>query len=102
MTRNRVLLVDDDPEIRFSIRHYLELHGMHVTEADSVQSRASRNSSLAPPTPQSSTLPCLMAAASSYWNTSRVPMQMFPSSCWRHKARSNWPFGRSKKAQSNF
>jgi DNA-binding NtrC family response regulator len=37
VTRNRVLLVDDDPEIRFSIRHYLELHGMHVTEADSVQ-----------------------------------------------------------------
>lgn len=37
MTRNRVLLVDDDPEIRFTIRHYLELHGMHVTEADSVQ-----------------------------------------------------------------
>ena len=36
MTRNRVLLVDDDPEVRFSIRHYLELHGMQVTEADSV------------------------------------------------------------------
>jgi DNA-binding NtrC family response regulator len=36
VTRNRVLLVDDDPEVRFSIRHYLELHGMHVTEADSV------------------------------------------------------------------
>ena len=37
MTRNRVLLVDDDPAIRFSIRHYLELRGMNVTEADGVQ-----------------------------------------------------------------
>ena len=37
MTRNRVLLAADDPEIRFSIRHYLELHGMHVIEADGVQ-----------------------------------------------------------------
>jgi DNA-binding NtrC family response regulator len=37
VTRNRILLIDDNPEIRFSIRHYLELHGMHVTEADSVQ-----------------------------------------------------------------
>jgi DNA-binding NtrC family response regulator len=32
-----VLLVDDDPVIRFSIRHYLELRGFQVTEADSVQ-----------------------------------------------------------------
>jgi len=37
VTRNRVLLVDDDPVIRFSIRHYLELRGLQVTEADSVQ-----------------------------------------------------------------
>jgi DNA-binding NtrC family response regulator len=37
VTRNRVLLVDDDPVIRFSIRHYLELRAMQVTEADSVQ-----------------------------------------------------------------
>ncbi len=37
MTRNMVLLVDDDPVIRFSIRHYLELRGFQVTEADSVQ-----------------------------------------------------------------
>ena len=37
VTRNRVLLVDDDPVIRFSIRHYLELRGMQVTEADGVQ-----------------------------------------------------------------
>jgi DNA-binding NtrC family response regulator len=37
VTRNRVLLVDDDPAIRFGIRHYLELRGLTVTEADSVQ-----------------------------------------------------------------
>jgi DNA-binding NtrC family response regulator len=36
VTRNRVLLVDDDSVIRFSIRHYLELRGMHVTEAEGV------------------------------------------------------------------
>lgn len=38
MSRNRVLLVDDDPVIRFSIRNYLESRGMQVAEAESVQS----------------------------------------------------------------
>jgi DNA-binding NtrC family response regulator len=37
VTKNKVLLVDDDPDIRFSVRHYLELRGLPVTEADSVQ-----------------------------------------------------------------
>ncbi len=37
MTKNKVLLVDDDPVIRFSIRHYLELRGLQATEADSVR-----------------------------------------------------------------
>jgi len=37
LSRNRVLLVDDDAVIRFSIRHYLELRGMTVTEAESLQ-----------------------------------------------------------------
>ena len=33
------MLVDDDPVIRFSIRSFLESHGMQVTEAESVQRR---------------------------------------------------------------
>jgi DNA-binding NtrC family response regulator len=37
VARNRVLLVDDDSVIRSCIRHYLELRGIQVTEADSVQ-----------------------------------------------------------------
>ena len=37
MTRNRVLLVDDDSVIRFSIRRFLELRGMHITEAEGVR-----------------------------------------------------------------
>jgi DNA-binding NtrC family response regulator len=37
VARNRILVVDDDPVIRFSIRNYLELRGMHVNEAESVQ-----------------------------------------------------------------
>ena len=37
MARNRILLVDDDPVIRFGIRSFLESQGMQVTEADNVQ-----------------------------------------------------------------
>ena len=37
MARNRILLVDDDPVIRFSIRSFLESRGMLVTDAESVQ-----------------------------------------------------------------
>jgi DNA-binding NtrC family response regulator len=36
VARYKVLLVDDDSVIRSSIRHYLQLRGMHVTEADSL------------------------------------------------------------------
>jgi DNA-binding NtrC family response regulator len=37
VARNRILLVDDDPVIRFGIRSFLESQGMQVTEADNVQ-----------------------------------------------------------------
>src|SRR5664279_123954 len=37
MARNRILLVDDDPLVRFAVRDFLESHGMQVTEAESVQ-----------------------------------------------------------------
>ena len=37
MARYRVLLIDDDSAIRSSIRHFLEHQGLHVIEADSVQ-----------------------------------------------------------------
>src|SRR5450755_196008 len=37
VARNRILLVDDDPVIRFGIRSFLESQGMQVTEAESVQ-----------------------------------------------------------------
>ena len=37
MARNRILLVDDDPVVRFGIRNFLESQGMQVTEAESVQ-----------------------------------------------------------------
>ena len=37
MARNRVLLVDDDPVIRFGIRNFLESQGMQVIEAESVR-----------------------------------------------------------------
>ena len=37
MARNRILLVDDDPVVRFGIRDFLESQGMQVTEAESVQ-----------------------------------------------------------------
>ena len=37
MSRNRILLVDDDPVVRFAVRDFLESQGMQVTEAESVQ-----------------------------------------------------------------
>ena len=37
LARNRVLLVDDDPVIRFGIRNFLEVRGMLVHEAENVQ-----------------------------------------------------------------
>jgi len=37
MARNRILIVDDEPAVRFGIREFLELHGYQVAEADSCQ-----------------------------------------------------------------
>jgi DNA-binding NtrC family response regulator len=37
MARNRILLVDDDPVVRFAVRDFLQSQGMQVTEAESVQ-----------------------------------------------------------------
>ena len=37
MARNRILLVDDDPVVRFAVRDFLESQGLQVTEAESVQ-----------------------------------------------------------------
>jgi DNA-binding NtrC family response regulator len=37
VARNRILLVDDDPVIRFGIRNFLESRGMQVYEAENVQ-----------------------------------------------------------------
>jgi len=34
MARNRILIVDDEPAIRFGIREFLELHGYQVEEAE--------------------------------------------------------------------
>ncbi|HVP50343.1 MAG TPA: sigma-54 dependent transcriptional regulator [Candidatus Bathyarchaeia archaeon] len=48
VTRNRVLLVDDDSVIRFSIRHYLEMRGLQVTEAESVQTAREKFASATP------------------------------------------------------
>src|SRR5271165_5859038 len=36
VARNRILLVDDDPVIRFGIRNFLESQGMQVAEAETV------------------------------------------------------------------
>ena len=101
MTRNRVLLVDDDPEVRFGIRHYLELHGMHVTEADSVPS-AKQKFLIGPADAASLTFRCLTETVSSYWSTSRAPMQMFLSSCSLANDRSNWLCERLRMAPSSF
>src|ERR1019366_3400971 len=37
MARSRILLVDDDPVVRFAVRDFLESQGLQVTEAESVQ-----------------------------------------------------------------
>jgi DNA-binding NtrC family response regulator len=37
MARNRVLIVDDEPAVRFGIREFLELHGYQIAEAESCQ-----------------------------------------------------------------
>jgi CheY-like chemotaxis protein len=33
MARNRILIVDDEPAVRFGIREFLELHGYQIAEA---------------------------------------------------------------------
>ena len=35
MTRNRILVVDDEPGVRFGIRDFLELQGYEIEEAES-------------------------------------------------------------------
>jgi DNA-binding NtrC family response regulator len=35
MARNRILIVDDEPAVRFGIREFLELHGYQIEEAES-------------------------------------------------------------------
>ncbi len=35
MARNRILIVDDEPGLRFGVRDFLELHGYEIDEADS-------------------------------------------------------------------
>ena len=37
MSRNKVLVVDDESGVRFGIRDYLEQHGYEIEEADSCQ-----------------------------------------------------------------
>jgi len=37
MARNRILIVDDEPAVRFGIREFLELHGYQIAEAESCQ-----------------------------------------------------------------
>jgi DNA-binding response OmpR family regulator len=37
MARNRILIVDDEPAVRFGIREFLELHGYQIAEAASCQ-----------------------------------------------------------------
>jgi DNA-binding NtrC family response regulator len=37
MSRNKVLVVDDEPAVRFGIRDFLEQHGYEIDEADSCQ-----------------------------------------------------------------
>jgi DNA-binding NtrC family response regulator len=37
MARNRILIVDDEPAVRFGIREFLELHGYEIDEAESCQ-----------------------------------------------------------------
>jgi DNA-binding NtrC family response regulator len=35
MARNRILIVDDEPAVRFGIREFLEIHGYQIAEAES-------------------------------------------------------------------
>src|SRR5215475_3063775 len=35
MAKNRILIIDDEPAVRFGIRDFLELHGYEVEEAES-------------------------------------------------------------------
>src|SRR5215510_7509980 len=35
MARNRILVVDDEPGLRFGVRDFLEMHGYQIDEADS-------------------------------------------------------------------
>ncbi len=37
MAKNRILIVDDEPAVRFGIRDFLELHGYEIEEAESCQ-----------------------------------------------------------------
>src|SRR6266508_5963101 len=37
MARNRILLVEDEPAVRFGIREFLELHGYQIEEAETCQ-----------------------------------------------------------------
>ncbi len=37
MARNRILIVDDEPAVRFGIREFLELHGYQIEEAETCQ-----------------------------------------------------------------
>src|SRR5688572_32326621 len=37
MSRNKVLVVDDEPGVRFGIRDFLEQHGYEIKEAESCQ-----------------------------------------------------------------
>ena len=37
MARNLILIVDDEPAVRFGIREFLELHGYQIAEAESCQ-----------------------------------------------------------------
>lgn len=35
MARNRILVIDDEPGLRFGVRDFLEMHGFHIDEAAS-------------------------------------------------------------------
>lgn len=76
MARNRILLVDDDPVIRFSVRNFLELRGMQVTEAESVQTAKEKFAST---TADAAIVdfPFPMATDLNFSSTSRTPIPMF-------------------------
>ena len=52
MSRNKVLVVDDESGVRFGIRDFLEQHGYEIEEAESCAGCADISS--APPDPTSS------------------------------------------------